>query len=171
MAPVLKTGIRETVSGVRIPHSPPCPRRVPSQLRSGFRLRAPAPQRALRSAGHMCSPTLHASVGESVAIIDRTPSECGFHFRTMAHIAVTTDGRLVGRRPRFRFKSYDINHLPRKQSPHGGASSFLVADASALRRFRDEDAGGKFEPSPISVPNSQVRSRSPIMKSKPRSPN
>jgi hypothetical protein len=32
-----------------------------------------------------------------------------------------TDGRLVGRRPRFRFTSYDINHLPRKQSPHGGA--------------------------------------------------
>jgi len=24
--------------------------------------------------------------------------------------------RLVGLRPRFRFKSYDINHLPRKQS-------------------------------------------------------
>jgi len=30
-------------------------------------------------------------------------------------------GRLVGLRPRFRFKSYDINHLPRKPSPHGGA--------------------------------------------------
>jgi hypothetical protein len=33
----------------------------------------------------------------------------------------SADGRLVGLRPRFRFKSYDINHLPRKQSPHGGA--------------------------------------------------
>ena len=33
----------------------------------------------------------------------------------------TGNGRLVGLRPRFRFKLYDINHLPRKQSPHGGA--------------------------------------------------
>jgi len=36
-----------------------------------------------------------------------------------------TDGRLVGLRLRFRFKLYDINHLPRKQSPHGGAWGML----------------------------------------------
>jgi hypothetical protein len=33
----------------------------------------------------------------------------------------SSNGRSVGLRSRFRFKSYDINRLPRKQSPHGGA--------------------------------------------------
>jgi len=45
--------------------------------------------------------------------------------RTTTHEHRLADGRLVGLRSRFRFKSYDINHLPRKQSPHGGAWGML----------------------------------------------
>ena len=41
---------------------------------------------------------------------------------TIQHMAVfrTTDGRLVGFRPRVLFKSSDFNDLPTKLSPHGG---------------------------------------------------
>jgi len=50
-------------------------------------------------------------IGNSVRSTAQARSE-----RLEAAILVTTDGRLVGLRPRFRFKSYEINHLPKNNA-------------------------------------------------------